>query len=71
MMENLRSEIWTTNELLHRETGARSLWLYGREEAEAPPPRPGEIVRNIALMLAAHIAVVTIIVLALNWSGIH
>lgn len=70
MMENLPPEIWTTNELLHRETGARSRWLYG-EEVEAPPPRAGEILRNIALVLAAHIAVVTIIVLALNWSGIH
>ena len=70
MMENLPPGIWTTNELLHRETGAQSRWLY-REEAEAPPPRAGEILRNIALVLAAHIAVVTIIVLALNWSGIH
>lgn len=70
MMKNLSPEIWTTNELLHREADARSRWLYG-EEAETPPPRPGEILRNIALVLAAHIAVVTIIVLALKWSGVH
>jgi hypothetical protein len=69
MMENLSPEIWTTNDLLHRETSASSGRLH-KEEAEAPP-REREVLREIALVLAAHIVTVTVIVMALHWLGIQ
>lgn len=62
MMENLSPEIWTAVDCESHRSDA---------ERHAKPPRPGEVLVKIGLLLLAHAVVVLLVVGALHAFGIH
>lgn len=65
-VESLFPEIWTTSAPPRREGR-----IQNSLSCEEATPRAGELPLEIALMLAAHMAVVAIIVFVLDGQGIH
>ena len=62
MMENLSPEIWTVVECESRRFD---------DDQGAKPPRSGEVLREIGLLLLAHAVVVLLVVWALHAFGVH
>ena len=70
MMENLSPEIWTTTGPDHdpwSDRGARQ----PAGESDTNPPRAGDVLTRIGLVLLAHGAVVVLIIWMLHAFGIH
>jgi hypothetical protein len=68
MMENLSPEIWPPVADRCREDCVE--WN-DAGEPEADSPKPGEILREIALIIAAHTAIGLIVLTTLKLSGIQ
>ena len=62
MMENLAPEIWTAVECESRRSD---------DEPDTKPPRPGEVLAKIGLLLLAHAVVVLLVVWTLHVFGVH
>ena len=62
MMENLSPEIWTMAECESRRSD---------DKRGITPPRPGEVLGEIGLLLLAHAVVILLVVWALHAFGIH
>lgn len=70
MMENLSPEIWTTTGPDHdpwSDRGSRQ----PAGESDMKPPRAGDVLARIGLVLVAHGAVVALVVWMLHALGIH
>lgn len=62
MMENLSPEIWTMVECESRRSD---------DKRGTTPPRSGEVLGEIGLLLLAHAVVVLLVVWALHAFGVH
>jgi hypothetical protein len=62
MMENLSPEIWTVVECESRRSD---------DEQDTNPPRSGEVLGEIGLLLLAHAVVVLLVVWSLHAFGVH
>ena len=69
MMENLSPEIWPPP-VPDRGREGYVDW-YDAGESESNPPKPAEILRELALIVAAHAALVLIVLMTLELCGIQ
>ena len=66
-MENLSPEIWVETVQEHPDAERHC-----RRDHDAPgPPRPGEVLRDIGLVVAAHLVLVAAVLLLLQSFGIR
>ncbi|SKA32680.1 hypothetical protein SAMN02745126_05296 [Enhydrobacter aerosaccus] len=66
-MENLSPEIWAVTVQEHPDVERRC-----RHDHDAPePPRPGQVLRAIGLVVAAHLVLVAAVLLLLQSFGIR